>query len=447
VGRGLLGDEPGLGKSRVAIDAFDGGRVLVVAPAMVIRGGTWDDELEKWADHPDRFTIAPFTGLNARNGNTPNFGTRKNPKYRLRPEFERDWDAIVVDEAHYTKGRGTSWTWAVDQLAKRSGAVLEMTGTPAPNWAHEMFTILRVLRPEEARPGRPLGSNRRWVETWFDTSPSWFNERAITIGGLKACYPECDERPPSDPCEHWHRFMKDNFGDQFLRRLRSDVLGDLPPATTQVVHTPMEAVGKRAYRQLRDEYLTVVGDQEVVAWSDGSRNVLLDQITVSPWFLTCEGEPRGGKLDQLRFDLEGRSAPTLVFAHYRKVVEACAQVARSTGARVGMLHGGVSAKDQSRAVADFKSGRSDVLVGSLETLAEGLTLTVADMAIFVERSFKPSRNDQAEKRIHRMGQTRPVTIRDYVTPHSVDAKKRELLATKTDQQMRALSAAQFAALL
>jgi len=134
-------------------------------------------------------------------------------------------------------------------------------------------------------------------------------------------------------------------------------------------------------------------------------------------------------------------------AHYRDTVEACVRVAESVGARVGAVHGGVSKDAKSRAVADFKSGRSDVLVGSLETLAEGLTLTVADMAIFVEKSYKPSRNEQAMRRVHRMGQERPVTILDYVTPDTVDERKREALATKTDQQMRVLSAAQFAAML
>lgn len=99
------------------------------------------------------------------------------------------------------------------------------------------------------------------------------------------------------------------------------------------------------------------------------------------------------------------------------------------------------------AVGQGKEGKLDVLVGSLETVSEGLTLTQADMAIFVEKSYKPSRNEQAMRRVHRIGQTRPVSVLDYVTPKSVDANKRALLAEKTDQQMRALTAAQFTALL
>ncbi len=447
VQRGLLGDEPGLGKSRSAIESFQGAeRVLVIAPAMVIHGGTWSDEIERWADNPGAYTVAPYSMLNARQG--------PRPVNRLRDEYQGHWDAIVVDEAHYIKGRKTTWTWATQQAAKRADQVMLMTGTPMPNWAHELFTMLRVLRPDEAKPGGPLGSHQRWIRTWFDTfnptenlRPDLRNPHAEAVAGLKACYPECADRPADDPCEHWGRFVDQNLGARFLRRRRDDVLADLPPSTTSEVRVPLDTAARKMYRELKNDLLTMVDDQEIVAWSSGSRNVMLDKITTSPWLITKEGEPRGGKFEALRFDLEGRSRPTLVLAHYRDTVDACVWVAQSTGARAAAVHGGIPKAQAGQAIRDFKDGKLDVLVGSLETIAEGLTLTVADMAIFVERSYKPSRNDQAEKRIHRMGQTRPVTIRDYIAPKSVDENKRILLATKTDQQMRVLSAREFAGLV
>lgn len=446
---GLLGDEPGLGKSRTAIESVDGGRVLVVAPSMVIAGGTWDEELDKWAKYPDRFTVVPYSRLNARSKTGRGSGTV--PVKAIRPEYKQQFDAIIVDEAHYTKGRNTSWTWAVETLGKRADSVLLLTGTPMPNWAHELFMLLRIVSPSEAQNGGKYGSYWRWVYEWFrvDSSP-YGGEHARMIGGLIACGTryDCSKRPPNDPCEHWVEFAVENLGPRYLRRLRDEVLTGLPPMTETVVHTPMDDVQRRLYREMKKDFLTnTESGLEVVAWTNGSRNVILDRLTTSAWFLDPQGEPRGGKLERLRFDLENRSAPTLVLAHYQQSVDACARVAESVGARVGVVHGGVSKKAASAAVADFKAGRSDVLVGSLETLAEGLTLTVADMTIFVEKSYKPSRNEQAIRRTHRMGQTRPVTVLDYVTPDSVDSNKRALLAEKTDQQMRVLSAAEFARLL
>jgi len=452
-GRLLLGDEPGLGKSRTAIESFDGGDVLVVAPAMVISGGTWKDELELWADHPEKFVVVPYTQLNARNGNTPNFGTKKYPKYKVRPEYDRAWDAMILDESHYIKGRSTSWTVAATQIGKKSGAVLPMTGTPMPNWAHELFTVLQLLHPSEAKPGGRFGAYQRWVNQWFMRLHNPYGggtPGSELIGGLLLCgnRPECMNRPATDPCEHWKEFTAENLGERFLRRLRDDVLKDLPPMTETDIFTPMDATQRRMYKELKKDYLTTTEDgEEIIAWTNGAKNVMLDRITTSAWFMDPKGEPRGGKLDRLQWDLEARSAPTLVLAHYRDSVEACGRVAERAGARVRVVHGATSDRARGAAVADFKQGRADVLVGSLETLAEGLTLTVADMAIFVEKSYKPSRNEQAKRRVHRMGQTRPVTILDYITPDSVDFNKRELLARKTDQQMRVLSAAQFGRLL
>lgn len=446
VGRGLLGDPPGLGKTRVAIEAFDGGKVLVVAPTLVINGGTWEDELAKWAKHPEGFQVVPYSMLNAREKLDPNRPSTTRAINKLRDEVKGRYDALIVDEAHYTKGRKTSWTWAVKTIAKNSGSLLEMTGTPVPNWAHELFTILQAIYPERSKPGGDLGSYWRWVEDWFRVSPSPFSDTAKNIGGLKACSTACKKFDPADPCPHYLEFMDANIGDRFLRRRREDVL-QLPPVSFQDVAVPMTTDQKRAYREMKKDYLTTVDDEEVVAWSEGAKNVRLDKITTSPWLLTMKGPPRGGKLEMLRFDLEGRSQPTVVFAHYRDSVEAAAQVARDCGLRVGVVHGGVSKKNQGLVVKEFKAGNLDVICGSLETMAEGLQLTIADMLIFLEVSYKPSRNEQARYRIDRMGQDRPVVVRNYITPDTVDERKRVLLENKTDQQMRLMSARDFASLI
>lgn len=409
---------------------------------MVISGGTWVDELTKWAgERAAHFTVVPYSMLNARE-KTGKSGSK--PVKKLRPELDHHWDALIVDEAHYTKGRSTSWTWAVEQLAKQSDNVLEMTGTPMPNWAHELYSLLRVLRPEDAKGGRELGSYWRWVEEWFKVSPNPFNNNGQVVGDLKACGFACRKLPHWSPCEHYTAFTQANLGEKFLRRLRDECL-DLPPITTQVVHVEMNTNQKRLYRELKTDLITLTDSgEELVAWTNGSKHVLLDRITTSDWLVDEKTPvPSGGKFDQLKFDLGGRSRPTLVLAHYRATVEACVAVARSVGATAQAVHGGVSEGVKAQAVADFKAGKLDVLVGSLETLAEGLTLTVADMAIFVEMSYKPSRNEQARYRVHRLGQTRPVTIKEYVTVGSLDERKRKLLAEKTDQQMRVLTAAQF----
>lgn len=442
VRRGLLADEPGLGKSRSALEGFAGSeRVLIIAPSLVLESGVWHDEVEKWGDDNTKYYVAPYSQLNDRIKTGKGHGTK--PIKRLRPEYKGHWDAVIVDEAHYIKGRDTSWTWAVDQISKNSNNLLLMTGTPIPNWAHEVFTLLRTIEPDEAHPGKKYGSFWRWAEQWFDCSPTRFSNGNPVVGELLECTPKCLQRNADDPCSHYVKFAAANFGAQYMRHLRAEHL-DLPPLKFVDIATPLEPDAHRAYRELKKDFSTNIEDAEILAWSQGAKNVMMDKLTTSPWLLHKEGEPRGGKFERLRSDIGNRTQPTLVLAHYRDTVEACVRVAESTGASAGFVHGGTTDKQNAATIKKFKAGKLDVLVGSLETLAEGLTLTIADEAIFVERSFKPSRNTQATYRIHRLGQDKACTIRRYITPHSVDSGKEELLLTKTDRQMRTLSAAEFA---
>lgn len=442
--RAMIADEMGLGKTNQLIGASQG-ETLVVAPKMVLVGGTWDDELEKWA--PDRsgmFTQVGYTGLNLRDGRkvTP----------LIKPEYDREWETIILDEAHYIKGRDTSWTKVLLKLAKRADRVYLSTGTPIPNWAPELFTSLQMLHPERAVRGGELGSYWRWAGSWFDTTPETIyvrgREKEVpNVGALLGCTPVCELRPAHDPCEHYIAFAEQNLFGVFLRRLRDDVLADLPPLTVERILTPMVPDQKRLYNQVRKEALAELSNGSLmVAWADASKHMMCEKIATGVEILDPDGKG-SGKLDRLKYDVEKRSRPTLVLAHFQASVEAARAACESVGATARHIHGGVSDRDRAEAVKLFKAGKLDVLVGSLETVSAGLTLTAADVAIFLETSYKPDRNEQAKRRIHRPGQDRPCTILDYVTPNTIDERKRALLERKTDYQMRTLSPAQIREIL
>ncbi|UTN93047.1 helicase [Streptomyces phage Marky] len=445
--RAFLADEMGLGKSAQMILASEG-RTLIVAPAMVLDGGTWREEIEKWCPEraPD-ITCVSYTGLVRRDGRK----VTNQPK----PEYARDWDTVILDEAHYIKGRKTSWTLALRPILKRAGRVIYATGTPMPNWAQEIFEVVQGLWPERSRPGGEFGSYWRWAETWFDTEPEIIYRKGKQlevphVGGLLGCTWECEQRDPLNPCEHFHAFFAANLGDRFLQRLRDDVLTDLPPLTVETVYTPMTATQARMYREMKDDFITELGDGRLkVAWNSGAKNVHLLKVSTGASILDpSEDAMKGsGKLQRLAYDLGGRTRPTLVVAHFQDTVDAAREVARGLGMSAESIHGGTTRPERIRYVEQFKAGKLDVLCGSLETIAEGLTLTAADMVIFLEVSFKPSRNQQAMRRIHRIGQDRPCVALDYITPDTVDEGKRELLATKTDQQIRVLTAGQMAQII
>ena len=454
--RALLADDMGLGKSAQLLTAasVNRGDTLVIAPAMVLDGGTWHDEAEKWCPEPSELVQSAYTRLGPQRltegQERPERGywsQRKAWASLVKPELLRHWATVIFDEAHYLKGRGSLRSNYAQAIAAQADQVYLATGTPIPNFAHELFPLLQMLNPDQGRPGQRYGSYWKWVDRWFQVTKGRYSD--YEIGGMLGCGRRCELHTPDNPCEHYLEFAEEELAGVFLKRRRDDVLPDLPPLTEVTVEVPMGPKQRAAYRELKKHLVTTINGSEVVAWSRSAAHVLLDQLTTGIG-LVADGEvfnkrgevtPDNAKLVRLKTDLESRSRPTLVVAHYQPTVEAAVRVARSVGAQAELVYGPTSRADRLRHVRAFQAGKLDVLVGSLETIAEGLTLVAADQVIFVEKSWKPSRNDQALRRIHRIGQQRPVTALDYVTPQSVDAGKRELLKLKTDHQMKMLTAA------
>lgn len=471
VGSGLLADEMGLGKSRVLIEASKG-RTLVVAPAMLMDSGHWFGEVQRWADDPSRFSFMPYSGLNTRQVVVrPPVGEERvrigvyGRDWRtvsvltsqLEPSLAHDWDTVIIDEAHYVKNVDAKRTAAIKQLRKHAQSWYMATGTPIPNWSYELFVLLQLIFPDEAKPKRKFGSRWRWIQQWFYVMPNPHAPKARFVGGLRTCNARCaGTSTPENPCEHVLEFARENLGDRFLQRMSEQVQTELPPLTEVTIPVRMTARQWREYKSMREEWVAELPghEDELVAWSQGARGTIMDRMTTGLGVAKAKSSERAdsGKLERLAFDLENRSRPTLVMCHYKNSAAACQKVALVLGLRAALVTGDSSPAERKRAVQGFQAGDFDVLVGTLETLAEGLTLTAADLVIFVEQSWKPSRNQQAKKRIHRMGQTRPCTVYDYVSvgpkgEHTLDVGKREVLADKTADSTRTLTAARFVSLL
>ena len=413
-GRALLADEPGLGKSAQALFAAKP-PILIVAPAMVIAGGVWSDELNKWSIRCEVKQV-PYSQLMVRDG--------RKITNQLKPELTRVWGTVIFDEAHYLKGRKTHWTAAAKQI--KAERTFLLTGTPLPNWAHEAFTLLQLLYPDEARAGKTFGSYWRWAAEWFNVEPK-LNHRGVVlathvVGELRA------DRT-------WKEFIEANWRDRMLLRKRDDCL-DLPPLTQSTVTVAMVPAQAKAYRELKKDFITWLESSEVVsAWSQAGKLVKLAQCATGLETIGGEGS---GKLDALQTLLQDRPAPTLVAAHFRSSVRACANRALELGKSVAIIDGSVSKGSRGVRVRQFQAGHVDVLCATIDTISEGLTLNAADQVIKVERSWRPSRNEQVLRRIHRIGQTKPVTAIDLVTRDSVDERVLAVLASKSDQQMKAL---------
>lgn len=418
--RAILADEPGLGKTNQALMAAVG-RTLILSPAML--SDVWSEEIAAWRPDLD-ITWSSYQSVCRR---VPTVNANGKTVHQVvvapREHLAQDWDTIICDEAHHLKGRDTSWTKVVHKMAGKAGRIYLLTGTPLPNWGHEVFMSLRLLYPGDRR----FTNYWKWVGDWFRTSKPPFG--GTKIGTLATVPPRASaERIAqgyAEAAEAW------GIDTRWKRRLMEDVLDELPPMTVQNIMCPMRPAQRRAYDSLKKDFVATLPETgaEVASWDGGGIHGKLLQCSTGLPTLK-DGEVASGKFDILADLVRHRTRPTVIFCAYRRTADAVHELMSKLGLRSGVVHGGYSMAERQRTIQGFKAGEFPFLVGTIGVLSEGITLTIADTAIFVERSTRPDRNEQARRRIRRFGQTRPTLVIDLVTKDSVDETLTKLLKKK-----------------
>jgi SNF2 family DNA or RNA helicase len=342
-----------------------------------------------------------------------------------RPEYKGPWDTVICDESHALVNTKADWTQATAKI--QSDRLYLATGTPIPNWAHELLQPLRMLFPGDKR----FTNKRRWQARWFELwTPPW--------GG-----------PPKPQITHpeeydWKSFWLGNGLDGPDSRMLMRQLDLGVPFTEQDMWVDMVPAQAKFYKELKKQYVAwMPSGEEVSAWSDGGLHTKLMQASTGLEILD-EGSHGSGKFDVVENLLEdGRGQSTLLFCQFRRTAASLGKLAEDLGFRVGIIHGGVANADRDSIRRNFQNGNLDILVGTLGTLAVGVTLDRASTEIFVEHSWSPWRNDQALKRAMVLGKMSPVHVIHLWTNKSVDGGMSTHIGSKTEQQIRAFSARQF----
>jgi hypothetical protein len=192
----------------------------------------------------------------------------------------------------------------------------------------------------------------------------------------------------------------------------------------------------------------------VAAWSSGALLVKLLKCATGLESLDLNrfANPKlkpTGKYAVLFDLLRDRPRQTIVVAHFRDSVEAARNWAeRATGQRASLIHGGVSSGTRTKEIRAFQRGETFTMCATIDTIREGMTLHQAgcDQIIRLEKSWVPSRNEQVIRRIHRIGQDRPVMVIDLIANGTMDQRVQRFLGAKTDEQMKALGVAELRAM-
>jgi SNF2 family DNA or RNA helicase len=327
------------------------------------------------------------------------------------------WDMTVLDEAAYLKNSGANRTKAVfGKMYRKLGYVLPMSGTPAPNHAGELFTVLHAVYPEALAttrlPARPMTELEfqdafcRVVSKRFGSGPS-----VRIIEGSKNL-PDLRKRMSS-----------------FMRRVKKeDVLKDLPPIRWDLVPVQpntqalinLPAIPDTVFLEDDDllKYLSGAGGEHVMKLR---RMLGLAKV--------------GGSIEYINDFLESSSETrkVLIFAHHRTVVENLG-IGLSKYRPVTVM-GDTPPAGRARAIETFLNvSNCRVFIGNIQAAGTALTLVgprcKCSDVFFVEASYAVGDNVQAACRVHRIGQSDGVVAR-FLTAHgTIDDRIQEILARK-----------------
>ena len=404
-GRAILGDDMGLGKTAQALawlDRSSARRALIVCPTSVLLN--WQREARTWA--PGWHVDVATTGAQGRRKATlPERGALViswGLLARCRGDLiAAGFDTVIADEAHNAKNPTAQRTQALIDVALAADHVLLLTGTPVRNRPRELWTLLHLVDPVAWPVFQPYGE--------------------------RYCGPR-DQRTPRGTVRRYDgatRLEELNALTRgyMLRREKSAVLTDLPPKRVETLHQPAPSKLSKGYRaaiqQIRDDVVegTSQGLGMLVALRQdyGLAKVpaALEQIELS-W--------RAGE-------------PLVVFLYHREVLHALEVGLEKLGLRYDAIVGSTSAVSRQGICEAFQDGRLDLVIGS-EACKEGITLTRAARVLFLEYWWTPMDLRQAEDRVHRYTQTRPVVV-SYLhlkggkQKPSLDDHIAELLGSKT----------------
>jgi SNF2 family DNA or RNA helicase len=386
----LLADEMGLGKTmqtivslRLLLHAGDVRRALIVCPKPLV--ANWLNELKMWAPDVPVEVIAG-DAISRKVAWTASRTPLKLVNYELLTrdaDFVSDpearFDLVILDEAQRIKNEGNKTADVAKSLQRdRSWA---LTGTPIENRPADLINIWSFIEPGQI--------------------------------------------PHDTPVKELAHLTKDGI----LRRVKEEVMKDMPQKLIQDVHLDLAPAQQEAYELAEKEGIVHLND-------------LGETITVQHVFelvmrlkQICNFDPRTGqsaKLDQLVSDMaevaeSGRKA--IVFSQWVEPLETIAHHLSDFGPL--LYHGKVPHKERQKVLSTFKDDpKKHVILMSYGTGSVGLNLQFSNYVFLFDRWWNPAIEDQAINRAHRIGQKSTVFVKRFVTQNTIECRICEVLEHK-----------------
>ncbi len=405
-----LADDMGLGKTlqslAVVLQRASLGPTLIVAPTSVCNN--WIDEIARFAPSLNTLRLSEgnriqmIADCTAGDVLISSYGLLQN---EIRELSQVQWATVVADEAQAFKNSQTRRSKAMMQL--QADFRIITTGTPIENHLGELWNLFRFINPGL------LGSRERFNERF--AYPIEVHREETARDQLKALV-----RP----------FI--------LRRLKRDVLTELPPRTEitqQIEFQPDEAAFYEAIRRQSLERISEIGAETDQRFQILAEITRLRQACCNPQ-LVLENSPVGSAklraFTTIVDELRENGHRCLVFSQFVGHLKLIRNYLDENSISYQYLDGSTPVKRRKKSVDDFQNGEGELFLISLKAGGSGLNLTAADYVIHMDPWWNPAVEDQASDRAHRLGQTRPVTIYRLVVKNTIEEKIVALHAEKRD---------------
>lgn len=414
----------GLGKTSIVLSAvkelkynrFAVSKVLVIAPKKVAEG-TWSKEKDKW-DHTRCLRISRVLGsekkrIRALYEPADVYIINRENVVWLVDFYKNDWpfDMVVIDESSSFKSHKAKRFKALSAMAPRIKRIVELTGTPSPNGLADLWAQLYLL-DEGARLGTRYAGFR---ERYFDAGPR--HNGIVYKYSVKQGSEEAILSAISDIC---------------VSMKASDYL-ELPDCIMHEIPVELDPKAAKAYRELEREMVLELPDDEVTVTSAAALSNKLLQLGNGAIYGEDHSvhEVHGCKIEAFMELIESLSASgknALVFYNYQHDRVRLQKALAKTGLVVRELK---TTEDED----DWNAGKIDILLTHPASSAYGLNLQQGgNHVVWFGLNWNYELYTQANKRLHRQGQTEKVIIHHLVCERARDEDVMAALARKDDVQ-------------
>ncbi|XP_032549058.1 SWI/SNF-related matrix-associated actin-dependent regulator of chromatin subfamily A-like protein 1 [Chiroxiphia lanceolata] len=388
-GRLLLADDMGLGKTiqAICIAAYYQNEwpLLVVTPSSV--RFTWAEAFHRWLPSlsPDSTNVI-VTGKDNLTGSLINiisFDLLSKMDKQLKSTFQ----VVIVDESHFLKNIKTARCRAAMPLLKAAKRVILLSGTPAMSRPVELYTQIAAVQPSFFPQFHSFGLRycdaRKMPWGWDYSGSSNLTELKI--------------------------LLEESI---MIRRLKSDVLSQLPAKQRKMVVVAPEGINAKTKAVL---------EAEAKRMAKGYKSKQQEKEALLVFFSrTAEAKIRS-VIEYILELLESGNNKFLVFAHHKIMLDAVVAELEKKHVEYIRIDGSTSSVERQSLCQKFQfSEKQVVAVLSLTAANMGLTLSAADLVVFAELFWNPGILIQAEDRAHRIGQTSSVNVHYLVARGTAD---------------------------